>query len=111
MSNIGIQKIYGKSLDIPATVGDYTIEFKPRKNSSITDIKYSASAWNNGDNWDLVINGETFFHTIYTKGIDENKHFIKYHDVKIGDSIKVIFHNKSASSKVISIDFGLLEYD
>ena len=105
----GIQKIYGKSLDIPATIGDYIIEFDIEKQGRITGITYSQSSWQYTDNWDLSIGEIKIFSNIYTKEYGENKSFYNFYDVDTGDKVYFTYHNNSASNKILWVDLEISE--
>ena len=105
----GIQKIYGKSLNVPATVGDYTIEFDVQAKGRITGITYSQSSWQYTDSWDLSIGEIKLFSNIYTKEYGENKNFYNFCSVDVGNKVYFTYHNNSASNKVLWVDLEILE--
>ena len=105
----GLQTVIGKSLDVPATIGDYTIEFDIAKKGRITGVTYSQSSWQYTDNWDLLIGTNKIFSNIYTKEYGENKPFYNFYDVNAGDKVYFIYHNNSASNKVLWVDLEILE--
>lgn len=105
----GIQKVYGQTLNIPALIGDYTIFFNIEKKGRITGITYSQSAWKYEDCWDLLINTNKIFNNVYTKEYGENKNFYNFYDVNAGDVVSFIYHNNSASNKVLWVDLEVLE--
>ncbi|MFC0903883.1 hypothetical protein ACFHWD_04155 [Clostridium sp. MT-14] len=105
----GENKGYGQSLSIPATVGDYEIDFTVNEDGFLTDIVYSLSAWNYNDTWDLLINDIKIFSNMTTKEFGENKHFEKYKDISKDDIIKIIFHNTSGGNKILWVDINVLE--
>lgn len=106
---IGTQKIYGKMLEIPATTGQHVIEFKSPQKGKITGITYSLSAWNYQDSWNLVVGEEKLFDKVRTKEYGEHKYFNVFYPVKSGQTINFIFNNESGSSKVLWVDFNILE--
>lgn len=101
----GIQKIYGKMLEIPAKEGQYTIELKT--NGRLTGITYSQSSWNYEDSWDLVIGENKIFDGVRTKEYGENKFFNVFYP--IDGTVKFVYNNVSGSSKVLWADFNILE--
>ncbi|APC41051.1 hypothetical protein [Clostridium estertheticum] len=105
----GAQHMYGEMIEIPATIGDYVIEFKPRKNGRITGITYSQSTWNFKDNWDLFYGNSVLFDKVRTKEYGEHKYFNVFLAIRAGESLKFIHHNDSGTSKVIWVDFEMLE--
>lgn len=105
----GTQKIYGETLEIPATTGEHIIEFTVPKKGKITGITYSLSAWNLVDNWDLVVGEEKLFDKVRTKEYGENKFFNVFYPVSSGQIIKFVFNNISESSKILWVDFNILE--
>lgn len=101
----GTQKIYGKMLRVPAVADIYTIECSAP--GRLTGITYSQSNWNVEDSWDLVIGDKKLFDNVRTKEYGEYKHLNAFYP--IDDTIKFIYNNKSGTSKVIWVDFGVLE--
>ncbi|OAA92998.1 hypothetical protein [Clostridium coskatii] len=105
----GVQKIYGEMLQIPATTGVYTIEFEVPEKGKITGITYSQSAWNFQDTWDLKAGDTTLFTGVRTKEYGENKFFNVFYPVAAGQKIDFMFNNVSGSSKILWVDFNILE--
>lgn len=101
----GTQKIYGKVLQVPATKGQYTIEVN--YNGKLTGITYSQSSWRFEDTWDLVVGNKKLFDGVRTKEYGEHKYFNVFYP--IDGTIKFIYNNVSGSSKVLWVDFNLLE--
>lgn len=104
---LGTQKIHGKMLEVPAIVGQYTIEFTAPANSKLTGITYSQSSWRFEDSWDLVVEEEKLFTETRTKEYGEHKYFNVFYPVD--GTIKFIYNNNSGSSKVVWVDFCILE--
>lgn len=105
----GTQKYYGEMLEIPATTGAQPISFTVPNNGRITGITTSQSAWNFQDTWDLQVNGVTLFSGVRTKEYGENKFFEVFYPVSAGQTINLVFNNNSGNSKVLWVDFGILE--
>lgn len=105
----GIQKIYGEMLEIPMKIGEHLIEFEVPKKGQLTSITYSLSAWRLEDNWDLLINNEKIFDGVRTKEYGECKHFEIFQPVTAGNTITLKFNNISGSSKILWVDFAILE--
>ncbi|WP_242951502.1 hypothetical protein [Clostridium kluyveri] len=105
----GTQKIYGEMLEILASTGVYTIEFTVPKAGRITGITTSQSAWNFQDTWDLKVGEDTLFTGVRTKEYGENKFFNVFYPVTAGQKIDFIFNNVSGSSKILWVDFNILE--
>jgi hypothetical protein len=105
----GIQKIYGEMLEIPASTGAYTIEFMVPKSGRITGITTSQSAWNFQDTWDLKVEDNMLFTGVRTKEYGENKFFNVFYQVTAGQKIDFVFNNASGSSKILWVDFNILE--
>lgn len=101
----GTQKIYGKMLEIPTVKGQHTIEVN--YNGKLTGITYSLSAWNYNDSWDLVVGDNKLFTEVRTKEYGEHKYFNVFHP--INGAIKFIYNNVSGSSKILWVDFCVLE--
>lgn len=105
----GTQKIYGEMIEIPAIAREHIIEFKVPKKGRITGITYSQSSWNLQDSWNLVIDEEELFAKVRTKEYGEHKHFNVFYPITSGQKIKFIFNNISGASKVLWVDFNILE--
>lgn len=103
----GTQKIYGKMLEVPAIVGEQVIEFTAPANSKLTGITYSQSSWRFEDSWDLVVGEEKLFTETRTKEYGEHKYFNVFYP--IDGVIKFIYNNNSGTSKVVWVDFCILE--
>lgn len=96
-------------LQIPASTGVYTIEFTVSKKGRITGITTSQSAWNFQDTWDLKVGEDTLFTGVRTKEYRENKFFNVFYPVTAGQKIDFVFNNISGSSKILWVDFNILE--
>ncbi|PRR77700.1 hypothetical protein CLLI_22640 [Clostridium liquoris] len=101
----GIQKIYGKMLEIPAIKGQYVIE--ANYTGKLTGITYSQSNWRFEDSWDLVIGDKKIFDGVRTKEYGEHKYLNVFYN--IDGMIKFIYNNISGTSKVLWVDFNVLE--
>lgn len=106
---VGNQKIHGQMLIIPAAVNDYTVSINVSPNARITGITVSQSAWNYQDCWSLSANGVTLFDNVYTKEYGETKFFNSFYKMESGGSIDFLFHNHSGASKIVWVDFEVLE--
>ncbi|EQC1535377.1 hypothetical protein ACY1J9_001208 [Clostridium botulinum] len=117
-NNIGIsgtQKVYGKMLEIPAINNNYPIIFKAQKKGKITGITYSLSTWHFLDTIDLSIvkntdsTSEVLFNNMRTKDFGENKVFNVFYNINKDDEIVFNFKNNSGTSKILWVDFNILE--
>lgn len=107
-SLFGLQKIKGFHMQIPAIKGKYRIiDFITTNNIVITGITYSQSAWKPTDFWELYVNGEKLFETIYTKEIATQKNWKVIQPVNINTKIELILNNNSGNSRDVWVD---LEY-
>jgi len=101
----GTQKIYGEMLEIPAIEGQHEIALSA--SGKVTGVTYSLSTWNYQDSWDLVIGEEKLFTEVRTKEYGEHKHFNVFY--QIDGTIKFIYNNVSGCSKILWVDFSILE--
>ena len=108
----GTQKIYGEMLDSyyyddsnQANVIEFTVPAKGK----ITGITYSLSSWNYQDSWNLEANGVRLFTNVRTKEYGEHKYFNVFYPVESGQKIKFTYNNISGSSRIIWVDFNILE--
>lgn len=113
----GTQKIYGEMLELnpiddPAT-GDpilqYNIEFTAPAKGRITGVTYSLSTWNYEDSWDLYVGSTKLFTNVRTKEYGEHKQFNVFYEITAGQKIKFVYNNISESSRIIWVDFAILE--
>jgi hypothetical protein len=107
----GTQKMYGDMLEI-LPISDqlqYTINFDVPATGRITGITYSLSAWNYEDNWDLIVGDNKIFTGVRTKEFGEHKFFNVFYPVTGGQKIQFVFNNISESSKILWVDFEILE--
>lgn len=108
----GTQRIYGKMLEsyyYDETNQKNVIEFIVPATGRLTGITYSLSTWNFEDSWDLVVGDNKLFNQVRTKEYGEHKYFNVFYPVTAGQSIKFIYNNASKASRVIWIDFNILE--
>ena len=87
----------------------HIIEFTVPAAGKITGITYSMSAWNYEDSWDLVVGDNSLFTGVRSKEYGENKFFNVFYPVTGGQKIKFIYNNISESSKILWVDFNILE--
>ena len=105
----GTQKMYGEMLQVPAVEGAHIIEFTVPASGRITGITTSQSAWNFQDTWDLKVEDIELFIGVRTKEYGENKFFNVFYPVTAGQKIYFVFNNVSGSSKILWVDFNILE--
>jgi len=105
----GVQKIYGEMLEITSIEGQQSLEFTVPSTGRITGITYSLSSWNYEDSWDLVVGDTKLFSTVRTKEYGEHKFFNMFYSVSGGQVIKFNYNNTSGSSKILWVDFNILE--
>ncbi|MHB9924564.1 hypothetical protein [Clostridium botulinum] len=116
-NNIGIsgtQKVYGKMIEIPAINKNYPVTFNVPKKGKITGITYSLSAWHFLDTIDMTIikednTLEVLFDNMRTKNFGENKVFNVFYSINKDEEIIFNFKNNSGTSKVLWVDFNILE--
>lgn len=112
MGLTGTQKIYGAMLEsyYYDEVNQKTIiEFTVPAKGKITGITYSLSTWNYEDSWDLEVNGIKLFTGVRTKEYGEHKYFNTFYPVESGQKIKFIYNDVSKASRIIWVDFNILE--
>lgn len=108
----GTQKIYGEMLEIyyyDDSNQRNVIEFTVPTTGKITGITYSLSSWNYEDSWDLMVGDVKLFTGVRTKEYGEHKFFTVFYPVTGGQVIKFIYNNVSQSSRVLWVDFNILE--
>ncbi len=106
----GVQRVWGSAQSVPALRGNYKIlEWTLNKNIVITGITYSQSAWKGEDYWELWVDGDRLFETVYTKELGEQKHWEVLHPINEGQTIKVVLHNVSGNSRNVWVDVEYLD--
>lgn len=107
----GTQKIYGEMLELNPIDGQlqYEITLNAPATGRITGITYSLSTWNYEDSWDLYVGTTQLFRTVRTKEYGEHKHFNVYYPITAGQEIRFVFNNISESSRIVWVDFNVLE--
>lgn len=108
----GTQKIYGKMLEIWHTSDEEqanVITFTAPAKGKLTGITYSLSTWNYQDSWDLVVGDTKLFTEVRTKEYGEHKFFSVFYPVEAGQEIKFIYNNNSKNSRILWVDFNILE--
>lgn len=108
----GTQKIYGEMIESYFYDIDHQnniIEFTVPSKGKITGVTYSCTSWDYRDSWDLTVDGVTLFSKARTKEYGEHKYFTVFYPVESGQKIKFIYNNVSESSRVIWVDFNILE--
>lgn len=107
----GTQKVYGYMLELvsDSDTPQQTITFNVPATGQITGVTYSLSAWNYEDTWDLLVGDTTLFKGVRTKEYGEHKFFNVFYPITAGQDIKFVFNNTSTSSKILWVDFEVLE--
>lgn len=106
----GVQRVWGSAQSVPALRGNYKIlEWTLDKNIVITGITYSQSAWKGEDYWELWVDGDRLFETVYTKELGEQKHWEVLHPINEGQTIKVVLNNVSGNSRNVWVDVEYLD--
>lgn len=108
----GIQKIYGEMLNMWYSSEEQqsnVIAFTVPAKGKLTGITYSLSAWNYQDSWDLIVEETKLFNGVRTKEYGEHKFFSIFYPVEAGQVIKFIYNNKSESSRILWVDFNIIE--
>ncbi|QXN70271.1 hypothetical protein INTERNEXUS_231 [Bacillus phage vB_BspM_Internexus] len=108
----GNQRAIGYSLAVPSVAGSYTKVFTSDKDTILTGITISQSAWNNNDKWSLKIGDFIMFDRIYTKNRGEHKELKKFFPVPANTPVTFQFDNtSSANSKYVWFDIDYIEID
>lgn len=101
----GIQKIKGYAQSVPLVGGEYKIVDDLAKGDIvITSVTYSQSSYSPEDYWELWINGDRIFETIYTKELGEVKSWEMIQYLSKGDIVTLVHHNNSSTSKDVWVD-------
>ena len=106
----GTQKIKGFAESIPAIQATYkVVDWTLSTNIVMTAVTVNQSSWVGSDYWELWIDGELIFETVFTKELGEQKHWEVVHPVAMGQNIKIILHNNTGNSRDIWSDIEYLE--
>jgi hypothetical protein len=110
LASEGNMRISGEVLMIPSVSGTYTKTFTLEKDSLLTGLTMSQSAWNNTDRYTLKIGDLVIFNGLYTKQRGEHKIFSKYYPVPAGTVVTFSYDNKdSSNSKYVWVDLAFIE--
>ena len=106
----GTQRVKGFAQSIPAIQAEYKIlTWAPDKNIVLTGITYSQTGWKSEDYWELWVDGDRIFETVYTKELGEQKHWEVLHPIHANQTIKLVLNNKSGNSRDVWVDIEYLE--
>lgn len=106
----GTQKIQGFAQSIPAIEGKYqVVEWIAESNVVLTGITYSQSAWKSEDFWELWVDGDRLFETVYTKELGDQKHWEVIQPINKGQRVGIILHNNSGNSRDVWTDIEYIE--
>lgn len=106
----GVQRVLGFAQNIPALQAEYkVVEWTPDKNIVITGVTYSQSAWKGEDYWELWVDGDRLFETVYTKELGDQKHWEVLHPINAGQVVKLVLHNVSGNSRDVWVDLEFLD--
>lgn len=73
------------------------LEWTADKETILLSFSYIQDKYNELDNWELKLNGETLFHSNYSALLGDRKSWQVIHSIKVGDTIEV-FRNKHSDS-------------
>lgn len=106
----GLQKVKGFHLGIPAIQGKYrVVDFEVPTNIVITGVTYSQSAWKPIDYWELRVDNEVLFETVYTKEIATHKNWKIIHPINQGSKIELLLYNESGNSRDVWVDIEYID--
>jgi hypothetical protein len=96
----------GFRLEVMEQVTEFILDFElPSVDMELVEITFTASGYNDGDFWSLVINDQYVLNNIYTKEVGQVKPLKVIKSIPSGSTQnKFIFSNVSGQSKIIWID-------
>ena len=87
----GTQKVKGFAESIPAMQAQYkAVSWTLPYNIVITGVTVNQSSWKGEDYWELWVDDEKLFETVYTKELGEQKHWEVVYPIAEGQVIEVI---------------------
>lgn len=101
---------FGLRFDIPALIQDneFIIELPAGNNFELLAVTFSSTGYKDGDCYSVVLNNEYVLKNIYTKELGQVKEIRPVKEIKQAqDSLKLVFHNNTGTSKVIWVDFDM----
>lgn len=102
------QNILGFSEHIEFLTLPYLVmEWTAPKTIAFVSVGYSQTSYSPEDYWELWIDGDRIFETIYTKQLGEVKHSNTIHWIKEGQTIRLIHYNISGTTKEVWVDLEL----
>lgn len=97
--------VQGAAQSIPAMYGEYVVlEWQAEEKTAIMGLSYAQSSYSSKDYWELWINGDRVFETVYVGELGCTKHWEVVHYIKPNDVVRVVHTNDSASSKDVWVD-------
>ncbi len=98
---LGVPFTKGLKINIPATMTTHTIEYVPTVDMELSGVIIACSGYADDDYWELIINGVTYYETIYTKELPEMSPQSGVIPVAANTAIAISFHNDSGTSKTV----------
>lgn len=102
----------GIRMEMPAEQTTFEAIHEPSVDVEFFGVKFAATGYADRDYWELVIDQEKLFETIYTK---ELPHLMPagssglVYPVSAGTPIRFIYNNDSATSKTVWIELQMLK--
>lgn len=103
----------GFRLETPPIAGIYPKSYTAPSDMELVDVGIACSGYGDGDFWELFIDTEKIMETVYTKEVPQhiNAGTTLYTVIRIpaGSTIRLDFHNDSATSKTVWFDLRFLK--
>lgn len=102
----------GFSISMPAKAGRYSFQFVPEFDTEFIGISVACSGYREGDFWELQIDEQKLYETMFTKELPEahaiGTGFGMIYPVEKGKEIVFDFYNDSRTSKTVWINLKFL---
>lgn len=79
-----------------------------KEDAELISIAIAASVYKDRDYWNFYVNDTLIMDEIYTKELPEGLYLMVVVPLKKGDRLKLVFHNKSLSSKSVWFNYQML---
>lgn len=100
-------RIVGVGEHVPKLKAKYDILcYRATKKTALMDVSYAQSSYSPLDYWELWVDGDRVFETVYVRELGTVKHWETVHYVNEGQIIRLVHHNNSGTSKDVWADLG-----
>ena len=108
LASNGKEKVISLNTAVAQIYGIYHLKYSVQNNLALKSIKVSQDSFDFNDYWELKINDEVIFESVYTKYVSEKKNLTAPINLFPSDVIDISFYNLSGNKKFINYDIEFL---